>query len=1175
MKVLDFGLAKLTEQKSASDNQDLTITNTQHTHAGLLLGTPRYMSPEQTRGEKADARSDIWSLGAVIYEMVGGVPAFSGSTPSDCIAAILKTEAPPLSRVAPAAPNELQSVLHKALRKNRDERYQTIAEMLADLRSLKGKLERAASTPKIQTAWLWAAAVAAIVLIGIGTLFFARYRSWPFGVRAPSSSSAISTALSAAANIPEKSIAVLPFENRSRDPENAFFTDGVQDEILIDLARVADLRVISRTSVMPYKTGAKRNLRQIGNELGVAHVVEGGVQRVGNRVRVNAQLIDARTDAHLWAQTYDRDLADVFAIQSEIAKAIADQLQAKLSPNEKSEIEQPPTTDVIAFDFYSHAKTLFLNAFGSSSGKADLLQAADLLNQAVARDPSFFQAYCQLAFTQVSVYFLDFDHTPSRLAAADAAVQMAARLQPDAGETHLARARNLYWGYSDYNGALAELEIARQRLPGDNWVFSLKGYIKRREGRWEESLRDLERAIALDPRNIQTLQQTARSYTLLHRYAESKSLLARVLSFEPNDPVTKVLHAFVELDSNGNARPVHEVIDSIRRTNTEAIRNVVNNWLLCALAQRDIAAAKHALAACGKNPILLGTNENVIFPRSFAEGVIARLNHDDDKVRSAFAAAQAEQEKIVQAQANYGPALCVLGLIDAALGRKEQALREGQRAVELVPVEKDALLGPTMIKYLAMIAAWVGDTDLACNQLAMLIRDPSTVSYGQLKLMPFWDPLRGNPRFEKLLEEAKLPVAPSALESGARSAANSTPAPEKSIAVLPFENLSRDPDNAYFAEGIQDEILTRLAAVRDLKVISRTSTAKYQSKPDNLKRVAQELGVSTILEGTVQKAGDKVRVNVQLIDARADTHMWAKSYDRDLKDVLAVESEVSQEIAEALQAKLSPSESHALAAVQTHDAEAYDLFLRGEYEFREAQSSLAAGAYDRADAFYRQALARDPNFAEAAAELARSRLWRHWFVSPLAPAELEEVKSIIDRAVALAPNSPESHLALGLLFYWGHRQYEMALAEFNRTLELQPNNALAREYRGAVYRRRGEWGRSLTDFQVAQELDPRDAQIPSNTGQTYQALRLWKDAERAELRALAIDPHRADAAMFLARARLNSTGDVDSARRTLDGFPEAIKSLTRAWYCSNRRCCRYHWYVGLSRRYQKTFHRCF
>ena len=220
-----------------------------------------------------------------------------------------------------------------------------------------------------------------------------------------------------------------------------------------------------------------------------------------------------------------------------------------------------------------------------------------------------------------------------------------------------------------------------------------------------------------------------------------------------------------------------------------------------------------------------------------------------------------------------------------------------------------------------------------------------------------FDPLRNDSRFQELISPTGIPK-----DFG-------TPAqiPEKSIAVLPFENLSEEKANAYFAEGVQDEILTRLAGVRDLKVISRTSTAKYQSKPDNLKRIAQELGVSTILEGTVQKAGDKVRVNVQLIDARADTHLWAKSYDRDLKDVLKVESEVSREIAEALQANLSPSESHALAAAQTQDAEAYDLFLRGEYEFHQAESSATAEAYDRADAFYRQALARDPNFAEAAA----------------------------------------------------------------------------------------------------------------------------------------------------------------------------------------------------------------
>jgi TolB-like protein/Flp pilus assembly protein TadD len=364
----------------------------------------------------------------------------------------------------------------------------------------------------------------------------------------------------------------------------------------------------------------------------------------------------------------------------------------------------------------------------------------------------------------------------------------------------------------------------------------------------------------------------------------------------------------------------------------------------------------------------------------------------------------------------------------------------------------------------------------------------------------------------------------------------------KSIAVLPFENLSEEKANAYFAEGIKDEILTKLAAVHDLKVISRTSTAKYQSKPDNLKNVAQELGVSTVLEGTVQKAGDKVRVNVQLIDARADAHLWAKSYDRDLKDILAVESEVSQEIADVLQAKLSPSESHALASAGTGDAEAYDLFLRGEYEFHQSESRENGDANDRAEEFYRQALARDPNFADASAGLARSRLRRHWFFSPLTPSELKDVTSIIDRALAVAPNSPQAHLALGLFFYRGNRQYGIALTEFNHTLELQPNNALARLYSGWIHRRRGEWERSLADLQRAQELDPRNAGILVEIGANYQILRLWKDAERTELRALAMDPHNSGAADILLKTRLNATGDIDSARRVFDGFPEDIKS---------------------------------
>jgi TolB-like protein/class 3 adenylate cyclase len=546
-------------------------------------------------------------------------------------------------------------------------------------------------------------------------------------------------------SIPEKSVAVLPFENLSKEKENAYFADGVHDEILTGLAKVADLKVISRTSTMQYKTGAPRNLREIGAALGVAHVLEGRVQRAANRVRVNVQLIDARTDRQLWAQTYDRDLADVFAIQSEIAMAIARQLQASLSPREKSAIEQAPTDDITAFQLYAQAK----NVLAIRNARANLLEAADLLNQAVARDPSFFQAYCQLAHTHDRLYFLGYDHTPSRLALAEAAIQAAFRLHPDAGEAHLARAQNLYRGYLDYDAALAELEVAAQTLPNDAGVFELKGYIQRRQGKQEEAVRSLERAIDLDPRNTFTLQQIALSYHHLRRFAEEKAVLDRALGIEPNDVDSKIARAFVEFHWKADSRPLHQMLDSIQVTNPAAAQGVPEAWQICALAERDVAAAKNAVIAAGENPPLI--DEAVNFSRPFIEGVIARMTKDDEKARAAFTAARAEQEKIIQAQPGYGPPLCVLGLIDAGLGRKEEALREGRRAVELLPVEKDAINGIAMIKYLAMIAGWVGDKDLACEQLAVAIRPPSRLTYGQLKLLPFWDPLRGEPCFEKIV----------------------------------------------------------------------------------------------------------------------------------------------------------------------------------------------------------------------------------------------------------------------------------------------------------------------------------------------------------------------------------------------------------------------------------------
>src|SRR5881392_1835783 len=585
----------------------------------------------------------------------------------------------------------------------------------------------------------WAEIGAALVVLGAiiaGVFFFAR---------GPTTS---------ALRVPDKSIAVLPFENRSEDKANAYFTDGVQDEILTDLAKIADLKVISRTSVLQYKSGVARNLREIAQQLGVANVVEGSVQRSGNRVRVNAQLIDARNDAHLWAQTYDRDLADVFAIQSEIAKAIADQLQAKLSPNEKKAIEQPPTTDLAAFDLYSRAKSLVLTASFSATYEPDLRKAIDLLDEAVKRDPSFFDAYCQLAYAHEYLYGqTGSDHTRARLALAEAAVQAATRLRPDAAETHLARAQYLYYGLRDYAGALAQLEIARRGLPNDPRLFEITGYILRRRGQSEEGLQNLERAAELDPRNFDILQQIALSYQFMGRYADSITAMDRALAIVPDSVETQDLRGLFYFFWKADTRPPLQTIDAILTQEPSAIAVAADTWFLCALADRDPAAAERALVALGDNPCWSNDNA-ILLSRSFGEGLLARMTKDEARARTAFEAARAQQEKIVQAQLDYGPPLCVLGLIDAALGRKDLALDEGRRAIALTPLEKDVDNGSRVLQYFAITAAWAGEKELALQQLEAGLRAPvaaQMLSYGALKLFPVWDPLRGDPRFEKIV----------------------------------------------------------------------------------------------------------------------------------------------------------------------------------------------------------------------------------------------------------------------------------------------------------------------------------------------------------------------------------------------------------------------------------------
>ena len=548
---------------------------------------------------------------------------------------------------------------------------------------------------------------------------------------------------------PDKSVAVLPFENLSEEKQNAYFADGVQDEILTDLAKVAELKVISRTSVMQYKSGAARNLRQIAHELGVANIVEGEVQRAGNRVRVSAQLLDARKDVHLWAEHYDRPLDDVFAIQSEIAKAIADQLRARLSPSEKAAIERPPTADLAAFDLYTRANTLLLKSlYSGASTKDNLLQAVDLLNQAVARDPNFLVAYCRLAFAHDVLYLSGIDHTPARLASADAAVRTALRLQADAGEAHLALARHLYSGYLDYDRAKQELAVAQRTLPNNPELFELKGFIDRRQGRWDESTRNLEKVLELDPLNFFTLSQISTNHMFLRRYEQWAAVLDRTLAVAPKDVVTRITRASVDLHWRADPKPLHTTIDAILDEDPSTAPTVAVTWLNLALCEHDPIAANRALVALSGDSYRLF---HIVLSPASVEGLIARIRGDTAAARTAFTAARAQQEELVRKQPDYAPALCALGMIDAGLGRKEDALQEGRRAVELLSVERDAFGGSDMIQFFSVICAWAGEKELALQQLDILTRIPSSVTYGRLKLHPFWDPLRGDPRFEKIV----------------------------------------------------------------------------------------------------------------------------------------------------------------------------------------------------------------------------------------------------------------------------------------------------------------------------------------------------------------------------------------------------------------------------------------
>jgi TolB-like protein/tRNA A-37 threonylcarbamoyl transferase component Bud32/Flp pilus assembly protein TadD len=723
--VSDFGLAKWLDTSS-----HLTRTLT-------IFGTPGYIAPEQVNGSagKLGPASDVYSLGAILFDLLTGRPPFLGEHALKVIQQASEKPAPTLRTLVPGLDRDLETICAKSLEREPDARYRSAGALAEDLeRWLEGRhiVARPVSPPA--RVWRWTrrnpvvAGMAALLLVlgsAVGVMI------WNGEMAGPPAASGI---------------AVLPFESLSSDKENAFFADGVYDGVSTKLAKVANLKVISHNSVAKYR-GA-RNTQEIGRALNVAYVLEGSVRREAGRIHLNAQLIDTRTDAHVWAQEYDRDLSDVFALQSEIAQKIADQLGAEPSYTEKAAIQEPPTTDLVAYDSYLRAKDLINGVAFSTRAKEDLVQAVQLLDQAVARDPLFFLAYGELAGAHDRIYFLGYDHTDARLKWSETALQTTRRLRPDSGETHLALAQHLYWAYADYDRARQELAIARRTLPNESRIPLLTGYIERRQGHWERSLEQMNQALELDPRNFSILQQVSLNYEALRRYKEMAAALDRALTIAPTDIPSRVRRAWVDFESHADPKPLHATIETVLAEDPNAAPALVDQWLVLALREHDPVAAERAIAAMPADGCY---DENIPFPNGWCEGLVARLRGDAAAARSAFTSARNELNRTVRDQPDYAAALCALGVLDAALGNKEEAIQEGRRAVELMPVSKSAVEGPMLIQYLAVIYAWTGDKDRAIERLAEAVRLPGRLSYGHLRGDPLWDPLRGDPRFEAIV----------------------------------------------------------------------------------------------------------------------------------------------------------------------------------------------------------------------------------------------------------------------------------------------------------------------------------------------------------------------------------------------------------------------------------------
>jgi serine/threonine protein kinase/tetratricopeptide (TPR) repeat protein len=746
VKVIDYGIAKAVAPEPGR--------GAEQTESGFI-GTPAFASPEQFASvgqTRIDTRSDIYSLGVTFWYLLSGRVPFVGRTLED-IRARQEKPAPVEQLKGLHVPTRCVALLKSMLAPDPKNRPQSARQLLSSVHRCSTKFSIEARSRRRRSTLAAVGATLLIPAIALGAWLFQRSKS--------------------SAEM-ERSIAVLPFENLSANGEDTYFTVGMQDEITGDLAKLAGMKVIGNQSTRSYPPGKERNLHAIGRDLGVRHLLEGTVSRDHDQMRVALQLVDLRRGGQPWTETYERPMKDVFALQSEITQAIAARLKARLSANETVALNEPPTADLRAYELYLRAQGIDMLVKDTAELASVAQERISLLDQAVERDPKFVLAYCALAKAYDELYQAK-DITPVEKrdldyrALADAALEKARRIQPDIGPVHLALAYHFLWANNDFSQARVEIDLARRTMPNSAELEMTAGAIARRQSRWDDAVRYHERAAALEPRAEDNLFALANAYRLLRQYDRFDGVIDRLLGILPPDrsATYRIFRTFGPLESDGELGPLRAAVATVtpEEDASGAIRDLHN--LIIALWDHDPDSVSRISAQAAETTFVFN---GVKYPKSWYKGLAARMRGDEKGAQEAFAAARLEVEKAVSADASNGRALSLLAMIDAGLGRQEQAVQEAEHACDLVTFENSGPSAPIVRCNLAVVYAWNGQLDLAISTLEPLVNRsagsnlPAQPTYGDFRWNPLWDPLRNDPRFEALVKR----LAPVASKTAAK-----------------------------------------------------------------------------------------------------------------------------------------------------------------------------------------------------------------------------------------------------------------------------------------------------------------------------------------------------------------------------------------------------------------------